>query len=398
MARTCLALAAAVLMAGATAAMGDAPVGWRGDGTGQYPTATPVTEWSAQTNVVWKTPMPAWSNASPVIVGERIFVCAEPATLLCINKADGKILWQKVCDYNSLLAAGEKAKAPAWSPPPAHEVNGYTSATPVSDGKSVYVVFGTGIAARYDLEGNRTWARMVERPEHGWGHSSSPVLAGDTLVVHVKKVWGLKVSDGQTAWTADSPQAWGTPVVAQIGQASVVITPGGDLIRAADGVKLASQPGKLTYAAPIVQNGLVYFAQDKACCVRLPDKAEPVAQLAPVWANEGRQKRYYASSLLHDGRLYMINQAGDFNVLDAGTGKTLSGRKLDLGGTTYPSITLGGGHVFVSSDTGVTVVLAPGDEPKQLARNTLEPFRSTPVFAGERMYVRAMGNLYCIGK
>ena len=37
--------------------------------------------------------MAAFSNAIPVIVGDKIFTCAEPAVLLCINKADGEILW-----------------------------------------------------------------------------------------------------------------------------------------------------------------------------------------------------------------------------------------------------------------------------------------------------------------
>ncbi|MCY2926085.1 MAG: PQQ-binding-like beta-propeller repeat protein [Planctomycetota bacterium] len=281
---------------------------------------------------------------------------------------------------------------------PAAFVEGVRGKALQCDGKSVYVVFGTGIVACYDLEGNRTWARLVERPSHGWGHSSSPVLVGDTLIVHVQKVWGLKASDGQTAWPADSAQAWGTPAGARVGGTAVVITPAGDLIRADNGGKIASKLGGLTYASPLVHDGLVYFLQDKACCVRLPEKAEPVAQLTAVWANAGRQKRYYASSVLHEGRLYMVNQAGDFNVLDAASGATLSGRKLDLGGTTYPSIALAGGHIFVSSDSGVTIVLTPGNDAPQVARNTLEPFRSTPVFEGARMYVRAMENLYCIGK
>ena len=57
-------------------------VGWRGDGTGVYPDARPPVKWSATENVLWKTPMPGKSNASPILVGDRIFVCSEPSTLL----------------------------------------------------------------------------------------------------------------------------------------------------------------------------------------------------------------------------------------------------------------------------------------------------------------------------
>ena len=422
MARARLALALTVLAACALAA-GQSTVGWRGDGTGQYPKASPALEWSTEKNVVWKTPLAAWSNASPIIVGERIFVCVEPSTLVCLNKADGAILWQQACGYDTLPAPASPAQAqtaalvealekdhagaqaalakakgpidtaapgqpekpaapqppkPAWAPPATHDVNGYSSPTPVSDGKNVYVVFGTGIAACYDMTGHRTWARMVERPSQGWGHSTSPVLVGGKLIVHVQKVWALKAADGQTAWTQDSPQAWGTPALARVGGKAVVITPAGDIFRADDGVKLASKVGALAFASPIVHDGTVYFAQDKACAVRLPETPEPVADLKPAWTSGGRSKRFYASAILHDGLLYLVNQAGEFAVLDAANGATLSARTLDLGGTTFPSITLAGGYLFVSSDTGTTVVLAPGKDPKQVARNVLAPFRSTP--------------------
>jgi outer membrane protein assembly factor BamB len=68
-------------------------VGWRGDGKGVYPDAQPPVKWSATENVLWKTPLPRKSNASPILVGDRIFVCSEPDTLLCVSAKDGTILW-----------------------------------------------------------------------------------------------------------------------------------------------------------------------------------------------------------------------------------------------------------------------------------------------------------------
>ena len=79
------------------------PVGWRTDSTGSYPHATPPKTWSTEKNVIWRTKMPSWSNASPTIVGEKIFVCSEQAVLLCVNRADGKILWQKDNLYQDVV-------------------------------------------------------------------------------------------------------------------------------------------------------------------------------------------------------------------------------------------------------------------------------------------------------
>ena len=61
------------------------------------------------------------------------------------------------------------------------------------------------------------------------------------------------------------------------------------------------------------------------------------------------------------------------------------------------SITLAGKHLYVSSDNGSTIVLEPGREYKELARNSLETFRSSLVFEGKRMYVRTTKGLWCIG-
>ena len=40
-----------------------------------------------------------------------------------------------------------------WRQPSTHGTNGYSSPTPVSDGQNVFVLFGTGVAACYDLDG-----------------------------------------------------------------------------------------------------------------------------------------------------------------------------------------------------------------------------------------------------
>ncbi len=89
------------------------PVGFRGDGNGYFPGATPVAEWREGTvgtakdersevlvltdkkahNIVWKTEMPSWANTQPIVVGDRVFTTAEPNMLLCVDARTGKVLW-----------------------------------------------------------------------------------------------------------------------------------------------------------------------------------------------------------------------------------------------------------------------------------------------------------------
>lgn len=44
------------------------------------------------------------------------------------------------------------------------------------------------------------------------------------------------------------------------------------------------------------------------------------------------------------------------------------------------------------------MVMRPGTEMEVVAKNTLEGFRSNPVFEGQRVYLRGRKNLWCIGK
>ena len=91
----------------------DRPVGWRGDGSGAWPGATPVKEWDAATgkNIVWKTPMPGPSFSQPIVVGDKVLALADPNWLVCLGAADGKILWRKQVDHTTAMPPDVAAKA-----------------------------------------------------------------------------------------------------------------------------------------------------------------------------------------------------------------------------------------------------------------------------------------------
>lgn len=74
-------------------AFAETPIGFRTDGTGRYRDAQPPLVWGPDKNVVWKIPL-SQSNAIPVILGDKLFTCADPCVLLCVNKVDGKVLWR----------------------------------------------------------------------------------------------------------------------------------------------------------------------------------------------------------------------------------------------------------------------------------------------------------------
>ena len=452
-ARSCLMIAALCLLVAGSAAAQET-VGWRMNGMGTFPNATPPTEWSATKNVIWTTPIATGSNASPVLASGMVFTCAEPNKLMCFHGPDGTLIWEQFIsieaaskpeDVVKINQAAEitknlnreegelrtlnkqsrqnpnddelkkkleaqKAKVEefkkqlepfrAFALPDAHTVNGYTSSTPATDGKNVYAVFGNGVAASYDLIGKQRWIRKLENPRNTqWGHSASPVLAGDKVFIHLNNLVALNAATGETLWTANVPSSFGTPAAVKIGDTDALLTPAGDLVQQSDGKVLATKLGQLKYASPLVENSVAYFIDEAGGrAIKIPEKLSDPLTPEVLWNNKPSPDRYYASPVLHDGLLYAVTQKGDFSVFDAKTGTLVYEKKLALaGGTFYPSLVLAGKYLYVSDDKGTTVVIEPGKEYKEIARNTLDPFRGTPIFEGKRMYIRTQKAIYCIG-
>ncbi|MEP6663745.1 MAG: PQQ-binding-like beta-propeller repeat protein, partial [Verrucomicrobiota bacterium] len=151
---------------------------WRGpDFNGSSGEKNIPTNWSVNENVIWKTPLPGISGATPVIWNDHIFVTSpdpqKNLILFCLNRADGKIRWQKT------VGIGDKTIGR----------NNMASPSPVTDGKTVFVLFGTGDLAAYDFSGNELWSRNLGK-DFGkfaimWLYGSSPLLYQDKLYVQV---------------------------------------------------------------------------------------------------------------------------------------------------------------------------------------------------------------------
>jgi outer membrane protein assembly factor BamB len=106
------------------------PVGWRGDGTGVFPGATPPTQWSGPAgrnavmkggkvvkvdvplvwdgpetkNILWQVPMPHQTLASPIVVKGKVITLADPHTILAYDADTGKRLWHNAQDTFDLMA------------------------------------------------------------------------------------------------------------------------------------------------------------------------------------------------------------------------------------------------------------------------------------------------------
>src|SRR6187455_227248 len=147
-------------------------VGWRGNGSGQYPLADPVTSWSADQNVLWKTEV-GKGNSTPIVVGSRVFLTSEPDVLICVDAESGRELWRRAHRLEDI--------SPEAADKGGRHSNQYGDATPtpVSDGKWIWTFFGTGVVSCHDLNGECRWKNWYDlRRTTKNGRTSSPVLVG----------------------------------------------------------------------------------------------------------------------------------------------------------------------------------------------------------------------------
>jgi outer membrane protein assembly factor BamB len=426
---------------------------WRGPlGTGVAPNANPPTKWSETQNVKWKVKIPGSGTSTPIIWGDKIFiqtavqvtkkagqaanraesrtltVAAQPPqrrgggggfggqrgfqptdtyqfTLLCLDRANGKILWQKV--------AREEVPHEGH-----HQDHGFSSHSPVTDGTSVFAYFGSRGLHCYDMKGNLKWSKDFGKMEtkNAFGEGNSPALYGDTLVVQWDHegedfVIALNKNTGKEKWrqTRDEGTSWASPLVVQHDGQTQVITSATRKIRSYDlasGKQIWECAGMTANAipTPVSQKGMVYatsgFRGNALLAIRLGKQGDLTGTDAIAWSHN-RSTPYVPSPLLYDDRLYFF--AGNNAVLscfDVKTGQpVLNAERIEGLQGVYASPVGANDRVYLVGRSGTTVVLKRSDKLEVLASNQLDDgFDASPAIVGKELFLRGRENLYCIAE
>jgi outer membrane protein assembly factor BamB len=389
---------------------------WRFDGRGGFPQIDPPTEWSAQKNILWKTPVPVGGYSSPIVVGDRVFVTGEMGSLACLDLADGKLLWSK-----DLFSKDSPDIPPEISKGLMRGCGGdskQSTPTPTSNGRLVFYINAMGLCSCYDLAGREQWIRVIETAEDEEHFSASPIFVGDRIIVSWGCLLALDAHDGRTLWKAtEALPTHGTPALTTIGDVAVAITPGGDIVRLADGEILCSGLFDSLFTTPWVEGNQVYVVDRESVALELPAVAAPGMKPTVRWKTRLKGE-FMASPILHDGLLYSIESAKyRLHILDARTGELLTarreqdetapGEKLEPGPKVdglapakfaYASPVAVGGRCYVFDDAGHAAVLKLGRQYQPGQVNQLDDaLVGTPFFVANRIILRGSKAVYCIG-
>jgi outer membrane protein assembly factor BamB len=391
---------------------------WRGPALNGVSTEVglPVV-WSKTENVAWRLPMATFSGSTAIVWGERVFVNAaegDGLELWAVNRADGTPLWKQHLSGGNHLERKQNMSSPS----------------PVTDGRTVWVMTGTGILKAFDFEGRERWSRDIQK-EYGrfglnWGYASSPLLHEDALFVQV--IHGMKTDDpsyvlrldkatGKTIWRVErptaaireSPDSYTTPALLRHKAGTEIVITGGDVVTGhdpktgtelwrANGLNPTNNPAYRIVASPIVFGEMIYTpTRERPLLALRAGGTGDVTKSHLVWSFDSGPD---VPTPVTDGTyFYIVRDNGVMFCLDAKTGKTVYGPQRLRPATYSGSPILADGKIYVTNEDGVTVVVKAGPQFEVLAENDLGEYSlSSPAVSEGQLFLRTDSALYAIGK
>ncbi len=420
---------------------------WRGPAfNGTSPEKNLPTTWSAESGIKWQTELPGFSGATPAIWGDSIFVTSPDANknllALCFSKKDGSLRWKQE------IAQGDLSKGR----------NNMASPSPITDGKSVWVLFGTGDFAALDFSGKILWQRNLGadygRFAINWIYGASPLLFDGRLYVPVLQrspapedypgiagaggeresyLLAIDPATGKTLWKhirptdakLESLESYATPIPHVSGGRTQLLIVGGDCISGHDpatgrelwrGFGINPEHAEWMRLVPSAVSAgdlaIICGPKKHALLAFRTDGAGDVTESGLAWTFDEKKTPDVCTPAYWDGKLFALD--GDsytLTCLDPKTGEKKWQGNLSDGGTDAKprakvviraSPTVADGKIYCVNELGTTYVCdATGAEFKLLAVNPLpdeENVRGSLAVSDGHLFLRGAKYLYCIGK
>jgi outer membrane protein assembly factor BamB len=356
--------------------------------------------WSENKNIRWKVAIPGRGWSSPAIQGDRIWLTTateegKSLRAISVDRNTGAIL-QNVEVFRLKSMGNLNSK------------NNQASPTPALEGDRVYLHFGAFGTACLNQSGAIVWKTRLDYDNGQHGPGGSPVIYDDLLIVscdgqETQYIVAMDKLTGKVRWKKfrEGYQAYTTPLVVRLPAGDQVISPG-----AFRAVSYEPRTGKELWQVrygdgfsnvprPVYSDGLVFictgFQQPSMLAVRLDGRGD-ITKSHIKWTLK-RGVSLTPSPLLVGEELYMVSDNGIASCIDAKTGAPHW--QVRLGGNHSASPIYADGRIYFLSEEGESVVIAPGKEFKEMARNQLDgPTLASMAVSGGSIFVRSQTHLY----
>ncbi len=368
-----------------------------------------ATKWGTKKNVAWKVAVDGGGWSSPIVSKGRVYLTtavpdpkdpkAGPSLrVFAFDAKSGKSIWDVEVFQQDPKRSGR-----------IHGKNSHASPTPISDGKHVWVHFGTNGTACLDTDGKIVWknTELEYKPVHGSG--GSPTLVDGLLIFSCDGakspfVVAIDAKTGKIRWKTPRAESTGkkfafcTPLV--IGKE--VFLPGANWASSYD-IATGRETWRVWHGGysvvprPVFGHGNIYFSSsfDQASILAVrPGGKDDVTKTHVTWSMK-RSAPHTPSVVLVGDELFMVSDKGIATCLDAKTGKQHWRKR--LGGAYSASPFVANGKIYFQSEEGVGVVIRASTEFEEIARNDLEERSlASPAPSGKSIFIRTASHLWCI--
>jgi outer membrane protein assembly factor BamB len=297
-----------------------------------------------------------------------------------------------------------------------HDKHNLASPSPITDGELVFAWFGTGQIVALDKAGKLVWRRHLGQEISpftiNWGHSSSPALFGDLLILlcdHEPASYLLAVDKrtGKERWKVDRGKgrsSYSTPLVVETGTGPELIVNSSERIDAYDprtGAFLwhAGDANRFPIPSPVLHDGVLYasrgYRSGPYMAIR-PGGRGDVSGSHVIW-NVPTGAPYVSSIVQYNGLIYMATDNGILSIADAKTGSRVWQGRVE--GVFSASPVAGDGKVYLLAESGETIVLRAGPGAEIIARNKIgERSLASMAISDGRLFIRTDEHLVAIGR
>lgn len=419
-----LASCALAILILSTASAEDWP-GFRGPtGLGYSNSQNLPIEWGGDdaTNIVWQSPLIGEGHASPIVSGDRLFVCTahwdDTVTnreqvipehhVLCYDTSDGTPLWDVTVEPGPWLR-NDFRSGPG---------GGYAAPSPATDGEYVYVVFGSSVVAALDFDGNIVWRKVIDPYTFDVTIGSSPVVFQDTVLMLCamankpdSRLIAFTSSDGTVKWQTPLPNtgfAHSTPVLIDVaGQSQLIIVASGggetdEGVQSFDpttGERIWWCRGGGDASSAAYGAGIIYCDSGRGGpgIAIDPGGSGDVTGTHIQWRIE-QVPEGIGSPIIVNERVYRLHNPNVLKCWNATNGELVYNQRLDeLTSTWISPLADTNGRLYFAS-AGVSCVIQSGDEFQLLATNDLgDPNHASAAASGDRLYFVGTRQVYCVG-
>ena len=395
------------------------------DGSGSSANVDIPTKWPAQSNLKWKAEIPGAGSSTPIVVGDRVYVTyysgygtdlnstgnskSLARHLIALDLNTGKEIWTA-----SVVNTSTEDQFQGFL-----TEHGYATSTPTSDGENIYAFFGKSGVFAFDKQGKQLWNTNVgtESGSRRWGSSASLIGYKNLIIVNAadesQTIYGLNRLTGEVVWKAEAAgleNTFCTPLLVTVGERTELVIAVPWEIWGLD-----PETGKLLWyvetdldsnicPSVIAKDGIVYAMGGRtggSIAVRAGGKGD-VAKTHVLW--KGTATSYVPSPVIHNDRLYWVNDRGIALCANAKTGELVYQERIAASGTGrlfYASVSLINNKLYAVSRHGGTFIYETGDKFTQITNNKHmdeTAFNASPVITGNHLLLRSNSHIYCIAQ